>query len=108
MAFTITNRSARGQMSGTSAQEVTLLTGASGSTIVKTLEIINPESSSCNVDVIRKDGNGTAYATISVEVKANDYLILWEGFYVIPQSHTLVFKANSTQCEVVASIVERT
>ena len=108
MAFTITNKSVRGQMSGTTAQEVQMLVGASSSTIVKTLELINSGASSCNVDIIRKDGNGTTYATIPVQMQPNDYLVLWEGFYVMPPSHTLWIKANSTNLVAVASVVERT
>ena len=107
MSFTVTNKSVHGQMSGTTAQEVQILTGASEGTIVKTLELVNPSSASCNVDVIRKDAGGTAYATIPVGMKANDYLVLWEGFYAIPSGHTLWIKANSAQCVAVASVIER-
>ena len=107
MSFTVTNKSVHGQMSGTTAQEVQVLTGASEATIVKTLELINPGASSCSVDVIRKDAGGNAYATIPVGMKANDYLVLWEGFYVMPSGHTLWIKADSAQCVAVASVIER-
>ena len=53
MPFIISNKVVHGQASGGEAQEVRLLSGAQGSTIVKSLEIITgPES--CVVEVIRK------------------------------------------------------
>jgi hypothetical protein len=50
--------------------------GATNSTIVKTLELIN-NGESCTVNVIRKDESNTIYSNITLDMKSNDYLILW-------------------------------
>lgn len=87
------------------SNEVLLLTGTSGSTIVKTLELVNGNES-CTAYIIRKDGNNEVYANIKVDLKANDYLILWQGFFVIPFNHKIYFSCNSLKCKIVANVVE--
>jgi hypothetical protein len=58
------------------------------------------------VHIIRADGNDNEYADIRVDLKANDYLIVWEGFFVLPYNHSLKFKcSSSTGCKLVANIV---
>lgn len=87
------------------ANEITLLTGVPSGTIVKTLEVISGDESSI-LNIIRKDAAGMIYANIKVDLKANDYLVLWEGFFVIPQGHKLCVSADSNKVTVVANAVE--
>lgn len=85
-----------------------LLNGASNSTIVKSLQIITGDEA-CTVNIIRKKVvNNTLqeYATIKTDLKANDYLLLWEGFFVIPANHSIYVSCNSTKCKVIANVVE--
>jgi hypothetical protein len=94
------------------ANNVHLLTGASMGTVMKSLEFISGNES-CIVHVIRTDGTessieqvaSTSYATIEVEMKANDYLVLWEGFFVLPSNHKLYFNATSSSCRAVVNYV---
>lgn len=95
------------------ASNVHLLTGASMGTVMKSLELISGNEP-CIVHVIRTDGtelsiDGVAsksYATIEIEMKANDYLVLWEGFFVLPYNHKLYFNATSNFCRAVVNYVE--
>lgn len=95
------------------ASNVLLLTGASMGTVMKSLELISGNEA-CIVHVIRTDGtessiDGVAsksYATIEIEMKANDYLVLWEGFFVLPYNHKLYFNATSNFCRAVVNYVE--
>lgn len=103
MAFALTNVSVT-CTGGVTPPEDELLTGATGSTIVKSLEIITG-SSACSVNIIRKNANGVTYADIKVDLKQNDYLVLWEGFFVIPYNHKIYVKSTSNQCVVVANVV---
>jgi len=100
------------------AKSTMLLTGTLKGTIVKSLEIMTGNES-CYVEIIRTSGNEgnnpteeeisqNSYATIRVDMKANDYLVLWEGFFVIPPNHRLYFKSDSTQCKAVVNYVEMT
>lgn len=91
----------------TSNNEVLVLTGTSGSTIVKSLELIN-SNESCTAYIIRKNENDNVYSTIRVDLKANDYLILWQGFFVIPYNHKIYFSCNSLGCKIVTNVVEMT
>lgn len=121
--ITFTNKSVAGSIT-TGAGNVPvgesqlLLVGTSNGTIVKSLEIITGNES-CYVEVIRTDGTegsspsenniaSKSYATIKIDMKANDYLVLWEGFFVIPRNHRLYVKADSVHCRAVASVVEMT
>ena len=87
----------------------TLLTGtgsgAGKGTVVKTLELITGNAS-CKATVRRTDAAGVPYGDIPVDLKANDYLVLWEGFVFIPAGHRLQFKADSDGFRIVASCVE--
>lgn len=87
--------------------QIPLLTGVSNGTIVKTLEIISGESSSI-LHIIRKDAAENVYADIKVDLKANDYLVLWEGFFIIPYQHKLIISADSDDINVVANVIEMT
>lgn len=100
--------SSKSGLDGANVNEEVLLVGASGGTIVKSLEIIVEGNASCNAVIIRKDANDNAYATINLQMKANDYLLLWEGFFVIPAGHKLCFGANSNYCKAVANYVDIT
>ena len=104
--------------SGTSlvADNVHLLTGAGMGTVMKSLELISGNES-CIVHVIRTNGTESdnasiediakaSYATIKVEMKPNDYLVLWEGFFVLPSNHRLYFNATSSSCRAVVNYVE--
>ena len=90
-----------------------LLTGASMGTVMKSLELISGNEA-CIVHVIRTDGTepsidevaSASYATIEIEMKANDYLVLWEGFFVLPYNHKLYFNATSNFCRAVVNYVE--
>lgn len=92
---------------------VLLLTGASMGTVMKSLELISGNES-CIVHIIRTDGTessidevaSASYATIKVEMKPNDYLVLWEGFFVLPSNHKLYFNATSSSCRAVVNYVE--
>lgn len=95
------------------ADNVLLLTGASMGTVMKSLELISGNEA-CIVHVIRTDGTepsinevaSRSYATIEIEMKANDYLVLWEGFFVLPYNHKLYFNATSRLCRAVVNYVE--
>lgn len=95
------------------ADNVHLLTGASMGTVMKSLELISGNEA-CIVHVIRTDGTESSidevasrsYATIEIEMKANDYLVLWEGFFVLPYNHKLYFNATSNFCRAVVNYVE--
>ena len=98
------------------ANNVLLLTGASMGTVMKSLELISGNEP-CIVHVIRTDGTepdnasidevaSKSYATIEIEMKANDYLVLWEGFFVLPYNHELYFHATADFCRAVVSYVE--
>ena len=107
--------SVTGNGDGAVANNVHLLTGESMGTVMKSLELISGNES-CIVHVIRTDGTepanasiaqvaGASYATIEVEMKANDYLVLWEGFFVLPSNHRLYFNATSSLCRAVVNYV---
>ena len=95
------------------ASNVHLLTGASMGTVMKSLELISGNEA-CIVHVIRTNGTESSsdevasrsYATIEIEMKANDYLVLWEGFFVLPSNHKLYFNATSNFCRAVVNYVE--
>ena len=95
------------------ASNVHLLTGASMGTVMKSLELISGNEP-CIVHVIRTNGTepsidevaSKSYATIEIEMKANDYLVLWEGFFVLPYNHKLYFNATSRLCRAVVNYVE--
>lgn len=98
------------------ANNVHLLTGASMGTVMKSLELISGNEP-CIVHVIRTNGTeldnasieavaSASYATIKIEMKANDYLVLWEGFFVLPSNHKLYFNATSRFCRAVVNYVE--
>lgn len=105
MALNFTNYHKKGSLTGIVPDEVQVLTGVSGGTIVKSLQI-STGNESCYVTIIRKDDNGSVYSQIKIEMKANDYLILWQGFFVIPYLHKLTFTSDSNYCTVVANVVQ--
>lgn len=82
-----------------------ILTGASNSTIIKSLELISGSEQSI-VNVFRKDSSGNVYGTIKVDLTAYNYVMLWEGFIVIPAGHELYVNADSNQVEAIANVVE--
>ena len=92
-----------------SDDQTLLLTGAGSGpgkgTVVKTLELITGDAS-CKAHVIRKDATGVTYGDISVDLKARDYLLLWEGFVFIPAGHRLLFTADSDGFRIIASCIE--
>ena len=105
--------SVTGSGTGLVANNVHLLTGASMGTVMKSLELVSGNEA-CIVHVIRTDGTESSidevasrsYATIEIEMKANDYLVLWEGFFVLPYNHKLYFNATSNFCRAVVNYVE--
>ena len=105
--------SVNGSGGGAVASNVHLLTGTSMGTVMKSLEFISGNEA-CIVHVIRTDGTESSidevasrsYATIEIEMKANDYLVLWEGFFVLPYNHRLYFNATSNFCRAVVNYVE--
>ena len=103
MAISFKNYSVK--ITSLSSQPERVLTGSVNGTIVKSLQIINGNQS-CTVNVVRKDDSGDQYANVRVDLKANDYLLLWEGFFVIPYNHTLNFNSSAVDCTVVANVVE--
>lgn len=99
------NYNVSGMISGEQAQQVLVLTGVQNGTIIKSLQIITGNES-CIVNVIRKGIDNNTYADIKLDLKANDYLVLWQGFFVIPYGHKLYIKADSNLCKVIANVVE--
>ena len=108
--------SVTGSGTGLVANNVHLLTGASMGTVMKSLELISGNEP-CIVHVIRTNGTesdntsieavaNASYATVEIEMKANDYLVLWEGFFVLPYNHKLYFNATSNFCRAVVNYVE--
>ncbi len=114
MAITFRNYYANGVLDNSgevpAGQEVELLVGSTNGTVVKTLEI-STGNESCYIEIIRRKAAsieypiGEEYSRIKIDMKAYDYLVLWEGFFVIPQGHKLSFTADSTQCRVIANAV---
>lgn len=105
MAVSFKNYSKK--LTSLSQEGIVLLTGASGGTVVKSLQVIN-SNQSCTINVIRKDNSGYEYANVRVDLKANDYLILWQGFFVIPKGHLLCFNCSVLDCTIIANVVELT
>lgn len=87
------------------ANDVEILTGSAKSTIVKSLEI-NAGSEDSIVYVIRKDDTNTEYSKIKLDITAYNYVVLWEGFFVIPSGHKLILNADSNEIECIANVVE--
>lgn len=87
--------------------EVQILTGSSNSTVVKSLEIISGSDPSV-INIYRKTGdNGDSkYGEIKLDLAANNYVMLWEGFIAIPSGHKLLISANKAGIEAIASVVE--
>lgn len=108
MALALKNYSGTGSINGDTINEVVLLIGASNGTIVKSLQIITGNES-CHLKIKRKKNNSNIpYAVIEIELKANDYLLLWQGFFVISNGDILSFQADSNFCTLVANVVEMT
>ena len=84
---------------------IDVLSGKQNGTIIKSLQLINGDQS-CTVNVVRKNAGGQ-YDNVRVDLKANDYLILWQGFFVIPYNHVLSFKSTS-KCTIVVNAVDLT
>lgn len=105
MAISFKNYSTK--LTSLSEEASIVLTGANGGTIVKSLQIINGNQS-CTINVIRKDISGYEYANVRADLKANDYLILWQGFFVIPKDHLLCFNCSVLDCTIIANVVELT
>jgi len=109
MAMTFKNKTAQGVVDTTGDTPVSIesliLTGTSANTVVKSLELTTGNESSY-VDIIRRDSMDEEYSTIHIEMKANDYLVLWEGFFVIPYQHKLLLKADSNLVRAVANVIE--
>lgn len=85
--------------------DVEILTGSTQSTIVKALELNAGEEDSV-VYIIRKDGSNTEYSRVKLDLTAYNYVILWEGFFVIPSGHKLILNADSNYVECIANVVE--
>ena len=82
-----------------------ILTGGENSTVIKSLELISGTEPSI-VYIFRKDSKNNVYGTIKIDLKANNYVMLWEGFIAIPPGHTVYLNADSVQVEAVANVVE--
>lgn len=87
--------------------DVLILTGAALGTTVKSLEIIAGAENSI-ITIFRKDSNNNVYGAAKVNLEAQDYLMLWEGFIVIPAGHKLYINADSAAVEAIASVAEWT
>ncbi len=85
--------------------ETLVLTGSGGSTVIKSLELISG-SDAAVVDVVRKDADDAEYGRIRVNLTAYNYVMLWEGFVVIPNGHKLYVSSDSHLIEAVANVVE--
>jgi len=92
-----------------------LVAGSNLGTIVKSLELIGG-SEACNVTIARAHSNQSTppsdsdiYASIVVNLKANDYLVLWEGFFVIPSGDGIYVKSDASAgnpCVLVVNYVD--
>ena len=86
---------------------VKILTGSNGSTVIKSLEIINGDVDSV-VKIYREDSsvNPAKYGEIVINLESYNYLMLWEGFIVIPEGHSLWIYSDRLDIEAVANVVE--
>ena len=109
MAVLFKSYSKKSDFSDNRANKVTILSGASGGTIVKSLEIVGSPTASCKVNVYRtKIDDSSELSKIPVDLKAKDYLVLWEGFFVIESGVRLEFDADAADVCVIANVVEMT
>ena len=86
-------------------QDVIVLTGKLNGTIVKTLEL-NCKTEGSIINIIRKNQDNQVYSTIKIDLLPYQYVLLWEGFIVIPYNHKLIINADSELLECVANVVE--
>lgn len=91
----------------TTGNPMQILTGKTNSTVIKSLEIING-SVDAVVKIYRKDSSPVPvkYGEITINMESYDYLMLWEGFIVIPSGHTLWIESEVLEVEAVANVVE--
>lgn len=85
--------------------DVAVLTGKLNGTVIKTLEI-NAGDEGSIVNIIRKDQDNATYSTIKVDIPPYNYVLLWEGFIVIPYNHKLILNADSEKLECIANVIE--
>ena len=56
--------------------------------------------------MIRKNSSDVEYINTKVDMVANNYVVLWDGFVVIPAGHKLVIRAAADDLVCVANAVE--
>lgn len=95
----------RGSVVNGTAQPVRILTGTSGSTVVKSLEV-SCGATAGDVAIYRTDGGGNTYGELRLNLSSYSYQVVWQGFFAIPTGHSLYMKASSDSVEAVASVVE--
>ncbi len=91
----------------TTGNPVKILTGSNGSTVIKSLEIINSDVDSV-VKIYREDNSvqPVKYGEITINLESYNYLMLWEGFIAIPEGHSLWIYSDKSGIEAVANVVE--
>ena len=91
----------------TTGQPAQILIGSTNSTVIKSFELINGNSDAV-ITIYRKDNSPTpnVYGSITVNLEAYNYLMLWEGFIAIPEGHSLWISSETSGIEAIANVVE--
>ena len=88
-------------------QEVTLLTGATNGTLIRSLEISNPTENAGVLTIKREDASSDEYGEFSISVASGTYIILWEDCQVfVPYNHDLIVVGDVDGIQVVANCWE--
>lgn len=82
---------------------VTILTGASGGTAVRLLELINSGEYDAIVYIQRTTSADTVFFTLKVGMSPGQRILLWDGFHVINATDKLVMTADSDDIEAIAT-----
>jgi hypothetical protein len=87
----------------------TLLTGASGGTVVRSLEICNNSGEAANVKIQRRLIGTITYGLIEMQLEAGDYVTLFVGAQtVLPKDHVLQVGSDQDGVQFVANVIEFT
>lgn len=86
--------------------DVLIMTGAVNDTIIKSLTVINNDTTDSVVYIKRRDASDVVYQTIKIFLPANQSRILWDDFHVLEEGHDLVLQSDSNDTEVIVSCYE--
>lgn len=90
----------------TNGSDVQVFSSTNGVTVVKSLEIISPSNLEGEITIYRKNSQNSVYGSIEIKLEKTNYLTLWEGFFVIPEGHSLWAYSTVSGFEVVVNSVE--